>query len=323
VVPDNFFSSDQLPAELNDDARFSLWRDIYIDLYGAADMRRWTDRPFAGHSRVALFGDAALLEFKGTLQRYVRTAAHVAADGRDHVMIGINRTESRLQLSQRGREVMLPRGSVSVFMSSEPSATEIEADSSFIGFAVPRVRLVELVPNIDDFAGSVLPPDMAPVRHLVSYIEWLMTSEAQEHAVLARHAETSLIDLMALVLNANGDIAEQASKRGLRSARVQEIIREISLGFVDPAFSAGTIGAKLGLSARYVQELLQETGYGFTDRVLELRLQKARAMLGDPKFDRLKIGEIAFACGFNEASYFNRCFRRRFGEAPMQVRGRV
>jgi transcriptional regulator GlxA family with amidase domain len=57
--------------------------------------------------------------------------------------------------------------------------------------------------------------------------------------------------------------------------------------------------------------------------VLELRLQKSRAMLGDPKFDRLKIGEIAFACGFNEASYFNRCFRRRFGEAPMQVRGRI
>lgn len=322
-MPDNVFSSDQLPAELADEARFSLWRDLYIDLYGAADMRRWTDRPFHGHSRVAVFGDTALLEFKGTLQRYARTAAHVAADNRDHVMIGINRTEKRLQLSQRGREIMLPRGSVSVFMSSEPSATEIDADSSFIGFAVPRARLAELVPNVDDFAGSVLPSEMAPVRHLVSYIEWLITTEAQDHAGLARHAETSLIDLMALVFNANGDVAEQARKRGLRSARVQEIIREISLGFADPVFSAGTVGLKLGLSARYVQELLQETGYSFTDRVLELRLQKSRAMLSDPKFDRLKIGEIGFACGFNEASYFNRCFRRRFGEAPMQVRGRT
>ena len=59
-----------------------------------------------------------------------------------------------------------------------------------------------------------------------------------------------------------------------------------------------------------------------TERVLELRLQKARAMLADPSFDRFKIGEIAFTCGFNEASYFNRCFRRRFGLTPTAARGR-
>jgi transcriptional regulator GlxA family with amidase domain len=75
------------------------------------------------------------------------------------------------------------------------------------------------------------------------------------------------------------------------------------------------------LSARYVQELLQETGYSFTDRIMELRLQKAHSMIGDPRFDRLKIGEIALACGFNEATYFNRCFRRRFGGSPLQFRG--
>jgi AraC-like DNA-binding protein len=30
--------------------------------------------------------------------------------------------------------------------------------------------------------------------------------------------------------------------------------------------------------------------------------------------------EIAHACGFNEVSYFNRCFRRRFGDTPTQYR---
>jgi transcriptional regulator GlxA family with amidase domain len=54
--------------------------------------------------------------------------------------------------------------------------------------------------------------------------------------------------------------------------------------------------------------------------VLELRLQKARVMLGDPRRARLKISDIAFACGFNEVSYFNRCFRRRFGASPTQYR---
>lgn len=317
------FSSDQLPAELNDQERFSLWRDLYIDLYGKADMTRLSDRPFAGHSKATLLGDAAVMEFTGTLQRYSRSAVHVAADNRDLVMIGINRTASRIQLSQRGREALLPRGSVSLFMSSEPSGTELEGESSFVGFAIPRARLAELVPDIDDFAGSVLSAEMLPVRHLVSFTEWLIASDAHEVPALARHAETSLIDLLSLVLGASRDVAELATGRGLRAARVQQIIREIGLKFADPAFSAATIGDQMDLSARYVQELLQETGSSFTERVMELRLQKARAMLSDPRFDGFKIGEIAFSCGFNEASYFNRCFRRRFGASPTQFRGRA
>ena len=322
-MPKTVFSSDQLPTELDDQERFSLWRDLYTDLYGNADMTRLPDRPFSGHSKAALLGDAAVMEFTGTLQNYARTAAHVAADNRDLVMIGINRTAGRIQLSQRGREVLLPRRSVSLFMSSEPSRAQHETESSFVGFAIPRARLAELVPNIDDFASSVFAPEMRSVRHLVSFTEWLLASEAHDDPALARHAETSLIDLLALVINAGGDVAEQATKRGLRSARVQEIIHEIGLKFADPAFSAATIGSQMDLSARYVQELLQETGASFTERVMELRLQKARAMLADPRFDRFKIGEIAFTCGFNEASYFNRCFRRRFGASPTQLRGRA
>jgi AraC-like DNA-binding protein len=102
---------------------------------------------------------------------------------------------------------------------------------------------------------------------------------------------------------------------------VQQIIHEIGLKFADPAFSAAAVASQMDLSARYIQELLQETGSSFTERVMELRLQKARTMLADPRFDRVKIGEIAFTCGFNEASYFNRCFRRRFGASPTQFRG--
>jgi len=31
--------------------------------------------------------------------------------------------------------------------------------------------------------------------------------------------------------------------------------------------------------------------------------------------------DIAYSCAFNDLSYFNRCFRRRFGAAPSQFRG--
>ena len=55
--------------------------------------------------------------------------------------------------------------------------------------------------------------------------------------------------------------------------------------------------------------------------MLELRLQKARAMLADPRHDGLKVSDVAYACGFNDISYFNRSFRRRFGASPLHYRG--
>lgn len=133
--------------------------------------------------------------------------------------------------------------------------------------------------------------------------------------------ENTLLDLVALCLGAEEEAAEIATMRGLRAARLQGVLAEIRTGFAEPSFSSAHVAARLGLSERYMQDLLQETGRTFSERVLELRLQKARAMLADRAHDGLKIGDLAYACGFNEVPYFNRCFRRRFGASPTQFRG--
>jgi AraC-like DNA-binding protein len=138
--------------------------------------------------------------------------------------------------------------------------------------------------------------------------------------LLIDHIDTTLVDLMALALGAGRDAAEVARLRGLRAARLQAIVTEIKASFTDPALSPARIGLKLGLSARYIQALLHESGASFTERVMELRLQKAMAILTRPHDRRLKVSEIAYACGFNEVSYFNQCFRRRFGDTPTHFR---
>lgn len=51
-------------------------------------------------------------------------------------------------------------------------------------------------------------------------------------------------------------------------------------------------------------------------------MKKARDTLASSTYDRMKVSDIALACGFNEVSYFNRCFRRRFGLTPSAARGK-
>ncbi|MCR6736566.1 MAG: helix-turn-helix transcriptional regulator [Afipia sp.] len=112
-------------------------------------------------------------------------------------------------------------------------------------------------------------------------------------------------------------------QRGLRAARLRELLSIIEARFADPSLSPAAIADSLGLSDRYVRDLLFESGKTFSERVLELRLHKARVMLSDVRSDTLKISEIAMACGFNEVTYFNRRFRARFGCSPTQYRGRL
>jgi AraC-like DNA-binding protein len=111
-----------------------------------------------------------------------------------------------------------------------------------------------------------------------------------------------------------------AQRGGLRAVRLRAVLMILERRFSEPDFSTHKPASAAGLSERYVNELLYEDGAGFSARLNELRLRKAADLLahaGD-----CRISDIAFDCGFNDLSYFNRCFRRRFGLTPSAARGR-
>jgi AraC-like DNA-binding protein len=190
--------------------------------------------------------------------------------------------------------------------------------------SLPRSSLPHLVTDADSLIALPFDPNQPALRLLQRYVEILLGPDGiDDDPLLAVHIETTLLDLIALALGAGRDAADMAAMRGLRAARLQTVLTEIKAGCADPAFSAHDVARRLGLSPRYIQDLLQESGASFSERVLELRLQKARAMLASLRYRHAQISQIAYACGFNQVPYFNRCFRRRFGAAPTEYRGGV
>jgi AraC-like DNA-binding protein len=311
------FSTDQLPSDLDDRARFKLWRDIYCAVLGDADIERSPDRPFAAHIEALQVGAVSLTRFEATLTRVARSQREVNSDQRDDFLIGFN-DGGRQRLVQRGREAT---GSTVFFTNGEALESLMDADCAITGMRIPRARILELVPGAENLIGCALRESEA-TRHLDGYVRFLLTSGTPEpEGPLFRQIELALIDLIALSLGATGEAQEIGRMRGLRAARFQAVLAAIRLGFSDPGFSVHDVAHRLGLTSHYVQNLLSETEASFSERVLELRLQKARGMLQSREGRRTKIGDIAYACGFNEVSYFNRCFRRRFGASPTQYRG--
>jgi AraC-like DNA-binding protein len=321
-MPKLVFSSDELPEHLDDQARYRLWRDIFTSSYGACEVSRTDEGPFSSIFEFIQFGHVSVSQHRTTMQYWARSAQHVAADGRDDLLIGFNRSSTPPLLAQRGREMALHRTDLALFSNAEPIQARASKDMALVGVSVPRALLAERVAHVDDLTLTPFEAATPALRHLQRYLDMLLTGDGiTDDPALVAHVETTLVDLFALALGAKRDAAQIMQMRGLRAARLQEILAAINKGFAEPDFAVRGVAQKLGVSPRYVNDLLHETGLSLAERVLELRLQKARAMLADPRHDRLKIIEIAYACGFNEVSYFNRCFRRRFGASPTQYRG--
>lgn len=311
------FSSERIPAHPDEGVRIKMLRDFHAEHFGACDIEFAADRLPSFQNEVTQFGEALVTRLTMTATHYARNSAAVAANPHDDFLMAFDAAPSVPTLFQRGRAFAPALGQPVFYTNAEPLEGRSTGEMALVGVCVPRARLVAQLANADDRVLMPLDVSSPALRLLRRYIEFLVDpEEIASDPALDAHIETTLIDLISLALGARGEVAEVAGMRGLRAARIHAILSEIKANFHDPAFSAGKVAHKLGLSARYVQNLMQESGVSFTDRVMELRLQRARTMLADPRYDHLKVSDIAYACGFNEVSYFNRAFRRRFGDAP-------
>jgi AraC-like DNA-binding protein len=315
------FNSDGLPSGLAEEKRRKLWRDLYADLYGTPNVHFLDDRPFRANFVFTSFNSVTVGQCDGTINHVKRTAQETAADLQPMCYVAVNRSATRLSYQAQGGEITLGNNDLTLISSEEVLQAHFDPDASRYDLvALPRGLLQQRLGSIGDLLYQPIDPQQPAAQLLRRYIDILTVTEGlNERPALAAHVETTLVDLVSLMF-ATGDAAKMA-ERGLRAARVQAILAEIKAGFSDPAFSPAIVAHKLGLSMRYVQDLLTESGASFTERVLELRLAKAQAMLAQQRFDGMKVSDIAYTCGFNEVSYFNRRFRARFGCSPTEYRG--
>jgi uncharacterized membrane protein YkvA (DUF1232 family)/AraC-like DNA-binding protein len=322
LIASDQLASKRISPALDDRARRRIWQELYEGLYGSFDCVLAANPRFSVHTKIVRFGPVLVDEFKGTIIRTTQDTRKTVAHGDDGFFLGLNCGPQPLSHNQRGKEAVHVPGSLVLFSNADPGVMRNDPRNLWLSVHVPKGRLLDLIANAEDLVARRINEDQPGVRFLRSYLRLLLDVDiAAGDRQFEEHIGQTLIDLVALCLGAKGDPAELAKCRGLKFARLRAVKAEISAGFSRPEFSVDQIAMNLGVTPRYVQELLHESGETFTDRVLELRLQKARTMLASRSCDHLRIIEIAFACGFNEVSHFNRCFRRRFGDTPSSYRG--
>ncbi|RUU02094.1 AraC family transcriptional regulator [Mesorhizobium sp. USDA-HM6] len=316
----NVFSSNDLPAHLDDRARFALWQDIHVAEIWSVEYATSDRLPFAADIEARAVGQLVLGQMAGTIRHASRKASNIAADSRDGYLLLVNNGDTILSGAQVGRDYHVGKGEAALVSASEALQMTGGEKNIWANVVVPRAVLEKAFAHVDDRLALTISADNEALDMLKRYCRFLETGPDLISPDLVTHASETIVDLICLATGAKGETAELAGLRGLRAARLQAVLGKIRDNFADPDISAQSVAQQLRLSVRYVHDLLQETGVSFAERVLELRLQRAHRMLSDRRNDRMRISEIALLAGFSDVSYFNRCFRRRFGSTPSDAR---
>jgi AraC-like DNA-binding protein/ligand-binding sensor protein len=94
--------------------------------------------------------------------------------------------------------------------------------------------------------------------------------------------------------------------------------RQFAQEHLDGQVSSHEAAAAAAVCPQYFcRSFKASTGATFTEYVCRCRVDKAKHLLAE---SRLRINEIAFACGFQSIPYFNRTFKRYTGLAPTAYR---
>ena len=95
---------------------------------------------------------------------------------------------------------------------------------------------------------------------------------------------------------------------------LQTISNIIHSEIENPELNSTFLADKMAMSISQLSRKINGiTGYSTISYVLQLKLNKAKKMLAD---DSISVTEVSDACGFYDASYFSRVFKKEFGVSP-------
>lgn len=229
-------------------------------------------------------------------------------------------------------EMLLLPGEVAVLPTGLPH--EARAVPAEIGVARPGGTFRSLV--VGFYASTVsmhIARDCGDGRPDIETISFFATPDLQrivdmvEHLAKASHSAGSLrevavrglsLALFATLADLTHAETPDARHDPQRIFQVKWLARD---QLYNPELNVTFMAQRLGCSADYLSHVFRkETGETLIHYIHRQRLRGALEVIANPVFS---VSEIAWACGFADAGYFTRVFRKHTGLTPQAYRKRL
>ncbi|WP_449255729.1 AraC family transcriptional regulator [Bosea sp. (in: a-proteobacteria)] len=306
-----FLSTTALPQR----DRLPVWREVFGQTMVRLDIEPVKGVSFHAEGKLHTLPGAAFASVATTPVKVSRTQQLIAGDEAN--MAFLVTADVPLHVAQNGRERVLNAGDAVFLRGNERSVIQSRDRARFINISVPVDDLTPLLTKGRDLSMAVVNRQSDLLDLLLGYVRLLNAGQEPHSDELDRLAVGHIRDLMAAMIGADPGAG---SAGGVRAARLRAVKTDIGEHLCEPGLSIDAVALRHGISPRYVRKLFHEEQTTFSDFVLALRLERSRHLLlgADPAL--VTIASVAYACGFNDLSYFNRTFRRRYDVTPSDLR---
>jgi AraC-like DNA-binding protein len=313
-IPVLRFSTDDLPER----DRLPMAREVYGRLIAKVDIEPARDARL--HFKVVAKVLPGLVISSSSKSPVIsKRTRELLADGNDDVVLAVSPAAGNL-VSQVGRELVTNSGDATLFSTADAASMKSVSMPHCLNISLRRRELASLVPDLEDRFLLPIPAHDTALQLLTRYVGLFDDPQQLTTPQLRRLAVNHVYDLVALAAGATRDAVEAAKDGGVRAARLHAIKSDILAGLGQPGLTIAAIAVRHGVSPRYVQILFEREGMTFSRFLLDQRLRLAHRMLTDPRLAERTITDIASEAGFGDLSYFNRAFRRQYGETPSDTR---
>jgi len=299
---------------INERERFSYWRDMICSTIFSISPEAPSER-FSARLAVRNSGPLRFAICESTSYEIIRTRRDIARTPADQYTIYLQ-LRGQTVIHQCEESVAFHRNDIVLSDCRQPFRATLSNDGCRAVAVLPRAMVNSRAPwlrhrAVHKFASNSRFLDLAR-RHIIR----LVSDDLNE-------SETSLLTenlCNLLTLASANDVPPNRLQADLQLEAMLAFCRQ---NLHRSELSPYTVATRFGISVRTLHLRFETLGRTFGRWLLATRLDACCKALRDPLQHGATISDIAYGCGFNDLSYFNKTFRTHFGMTPGEWRSEL
>ncbi|MGF6426552.1 helix-turn-helix domain-containing protein [Bradyrhizobium elkanii] len=302
--------------ELPPDQQFGFWREVLCQAFITLDPTRTTSGGFSGSVSANLISDINVTRLLTDEHRVTRSSAEIRQTPLEYYFVNMQ-IRGDVVAKQRGREVHIRPNEFYIVDSTEPYDLDYHSDLEIFSFRVPKKQLDPLLKDPSESTAVKVSRDTPMGTLAVDFLQSVLKQPSDLPRGCHKTIANTIIDMVALCVGGNAQAMEPTSQ-STRHALLNAILKHVERNLHDPELSVDAVCQKFRISPRNLHRAFEVSDMSFGESLRSKRLELCASELS--RIPNQPVSSVAFSCGFNDVSYFNRVFREKFGSSPSEYR---
>lgn len=295
----------------------SFWQELVAETLIACDISTFSPDDFGATLTRHVFGPVTFQQVHSSGSHILRTREQIRRDRKDGYFV-IQQRSGTVVVEQHGRTAIAGPGDCLLLSARSPYS--IKTQDNFVGLSmsVSNQIIQGWLPEPELMTARTIDAQQGWGRALSATLSNFLHGAPEDLALPPSMVVDQILAQLAIALGA--DTSSATRHQGALLRRLEETLSD---RYREPDFDPSQLAEEHGLSKRYVHLLFAKAGTSFGKELAKIRLESAKRLLEDHRFNCVDIMEIALRCGFRDSSGFSKRFRGEYGHPPSAYRRRI